>query len=140
MNDLPDIALSIRSPWWYGVIHAGKPIENRSRKHSFRGPVAIHASLYKPTYDDIQDYNDTLAAAAPDVAHLDKHWLLEDDERIQLRGGIVGVAEVVDCVEQSDSAWFFGPYGFALRNARAVPFIPVKGALGFFRWKDRIIA
>lgn len=50
------------------------------------------------------------------------------------RGGIIGVAEIVDCVEASDSPWFFGRYGFVLRNARPVDFIPVKGALGFFGW------
>lgn len=50
------------------------------------------------------------------------------------RGGIIGVAEIVDCVEASDSPWFFGRYGFVLRNARPVEFIPVKGALGFFDW------
>jgi hypothetical protein len=50
------------------------------------------------------------------------------------RGGIVGVATVTDCVDDSESLWFFGRYGFVLADVRAVPFIPVKGALGFFEW------
>jgi hypothetical protein len=29
---------------------------------------------------------------------------------------------------------FFGAFGFVLRNARPVDFVPVKGALGFFQW------
>lgn len=53
-------------------------------------------------------------------------------ERMPL-GGIVGVADIVDCVEAHPSPWFFGPYGFVLANARPLPFTPCKGALGFFK-------
>ena len=49
------------------------------------------------------------------------------------RGGIVGEAEIVDCVTQSPSPWFVGEYGFVLRNAKPLPFEPCKGALGFFK-------
>ena len=49
------------------------------------------------------------------------------------RGGIVGEAEIVDCVTQSDSPWFEGPYGFVLRNAHPLPFRPCRGRLGFFK-------
>ena len=48
------------------------------------------------------------------------------------RGGIVGSVEIVDCVEDSDSPWFIGRYGFVLRDPRPMPFVPWKGALGFF--------
>lgn len=139
MNDLPDIALSIRSPWHHGILYAGKDIENRSRRTNFRGSVCIHVSLYNPTEPDIWDYNDTLAAAVSHEDELNTHWLLIEDERIQQRGGIIGVVDIVDCVDRSDSAWFFGPYGYVLQNARPVPFIPCKGALGFFKWKDRVL-
>ncbi len=43
--------------------------------------------------------------------------------------------DIVDCVNQSDSEWFFGDYGFVLNNARPLPFIPCKGALSFFKPK-----
>jgi hypothetical protein len=56
---------------------------------------------------------------------------LEDVNR-PLLGGIVGRAEIVDCVTEMDSRWFFGRYGFVLRNAEALPFQPCRGALGFF--------
>jgi hypothetical protein len=41
--------------------------------------------------------------------------------------------EIVDCVSESSSPWFFGKYGFVLSNPRVLrnP-IPCKGALGFF--------
>lgn len=48
-------------------------------------------------------------------------------------GGIVGMAEITDCVNKSKSPWFFGPYGFTLTNAKSLPFYPCKGKMGFFR-------
>jgi hypothetical protein len=36
----------------------------------------------------------------------------------------------------SDSPWFFGRYGFVLHNARALPFTPWRGELGFFNVPD----
>lgn len=47
-------------------------------------------------------------------------------------GGIVGMVEITDCVSTSQSSWFYGQYGFVLRNPVALDFIPCKGALGFF--------
>lgn len=47
-------------------------------------------------------------------------------------GGIVGSIEIVDCVVKSNSRWFFGRYGFVLRNPIMLPFMPVRGQLGFF--------
>ena len=48
------------------------------------------------------------------------------------RGGIVGRATIVGCVEDSPSPWFFGKYGFVLKDAAALPFQAVRGRLGFF--------
>jgi hypothetical protein len=47
-------------------------------------------------------------------------------------GGIVGEAEIVDCVTSHPSEFFFGPFGFVIRNARPLPFRPCRGMLGFF--------
>ena len=131
-DNLPPFALSIRQPWAWAIIHAGKDIENREWPTRFRGPVCIHASKGM-TRDEYNCFirtihtvsltrpfpTGTMVPAMPDLE----------------RGGIIGVAEIVDCVQSSDSPWFFGRYGFVLRNARAVPFMPVKGALGFFDWR-----
>jgi hypothetical protein len=48
-------------------------------------------------------------------------------------GGIVGVADIVDCVTASKSPWFVGNFGFVIANARPLPFYACRGALGF--WK-----
>jgi hypothetical protein len=53
-------------------------------------------------------------------------------ERLEL-GGIVGGCEIVGCVIASDSPWFSGPYGFVLRHQTSIPFVPLRGRLGFFR-------
>ena len=49
------------------------------------------------------------------------------------RGGIVGETEIVACVAESDSEWFFGKYGFVLSNSKTMTFSPCLGKLGFFK-------
>ena len=48
------------------------------------------------------------------------------------RGGIVGQATILDCVDHHSSEWFTGLYGFVMADAKPVPFIPCRGSLGFF--------
>lgn len=128
MADLPRLALSIRQPWAWAIISAGKDIENRDWSTRFRGPVCIHAAKGM-TRAEYADARDSIRYAAD--------WSLDVPLMTDLkRGGIIGVAEIVDCVEESASPWFFGRYGFVLQNARPVEFIPVRGALGFFEWRQ----
>jgi hypothetical protein len=47
-------------------------------------------------------------------------------------GGIVGIAEITDCVQRHRSRWFNGPFGWVLANARRLPFKRCKGQLKFF--------
>jgi hypothetical protein len=125
MTDLPPLALSIRQPWAWAIIHAGKDIENRDWRTQYRGPVCIHAAkgMTRGEWDNATGFMDfDLGLASPLYVDV-------------MRGGIIGVADLVDCVEASESPWFFGRYGFVLRNARPVDFIPAKGALGIFKWK-----
>ncbi len=139
MADLPKMALSIRQPWAWAIVHAGKDIENRDWPTRFRGPVCIHAAKGM-TRDEYQHANRAIQRAVGPVSQdwLDR-WLGVTAAPARLeRGGVIGVAEVVDCVEVSQSPWFFGRYGFVLQNARPVDFIPVKGALGFFDWRANL--
>lgn len=117
-------ALSIRQPWCWLILHAGKDIENRDWSTRYRGPVLIHAGkgMTRAEYDDAKTFAhsvDPRAAALPAYEDLE-------------RGGIVGQVEIIDCVRSSASPWFFGLCGFVLRNPTPLPFRPVKGALGFF--------
>jgi hypothetical protein len=49
-------------------------------------------------------------------------------------GGIVGVVDVIDCVESHKSKWFLsGNFGWALAKTRRLKFRRCKGALNLFR-------
>jgi len=118
--------LSIRQPWAWLILNAGKDIENRDWRTNFRGRVLIHASksCAKSEYENAIDFMvdcgiDRLAADLPSIDQFE-------------RGGIIGSVEIVDCTDHSESPWFVGDFGFVLRNPKPMPFMPYKGRLGFF--------
>ena len=119
----PALAISVRQPWAWLICRAGKNIENRTWPTRFRGLVAIHAGKTM-TRDDYEACD----------------FFISGFSQIQLppfselqRGGIVGQCQITDCVTASESPWFVGEYGFVLCDARPLPFLPCKGALGFFK-------
>ena len=118
------VALSIRQPWCWAILFAGKDIENRNWPTDYRGRVLIHAAktLVQSDYVD----------AAYFIEGLIKQSIHVPPSSSITRGGIIGEVEIVDCVTQSNSPWFFGRYGFVLRKARPLQFQPCKGKLGFF--------
>lgn len=109
-------ALSIQQPWAWLICAGHKDIENRSWRTDYRGLVLIHAGKEFDGEDDPQEWE----------------WPEIERPKDFDMGGIVGQAEIVDCVTRSRSRWFFGPYGFVIRNARLLPFRPCRGQLGFF--------
>lgn len=118
--------LSIRQPWAWLILNAGKDIENRDWRTNFRGRVLIHASksCAKSEYENAVDFMvdrgiDRLASDLPAIDQFE-------------RGGIIGSVEIVDCTDHSVSPWFVGDFGFVLRNPKPLPFVPWKGQLGFF--------
>ncbi|TPM92691.1 ASCH domain-containing protein [Mesorhizobium sp. B2-1-3A] len=138
MIDLPELAISVRQPWSWAILHAGKDIENRDWPTKVRGRVCLHASkgMTRDEYEDFLDTAHHISLRRPFAPGL----ALPEFEGL-LRGGIVGTVEIVDCVADSTSPWFFGRYGFVLRQPEPLlDFIPVKGALGFFRWRDNLNA
>lgn len=110
------LCLSIRQPWAWAILHCGKNIENRSWRTAVRGPFLVHASQ------------------RVDPAGLDFLAALGLTMPTELpTGGIVGIAEIYDCVNTHSSKWFFGPWGFLLRGQRPLPYVPLRGQLGFFK-------
>jgi hypothetical protein len=122
------LALSIRQPWASLILLAGKDIENRTWETRVRGAILIHAAkgMTKKEYIEARAFA-SFATCILDPVRLDVLELAHLP-----RGGIIGSVNLVDCVYQSDSPWFQGPYGFALRDPKPLPFVPVKGQLGFF--------
>jgi hypothetical protein len=115
------IAISILQPWAWLIVHGPKDIENRTWSTKRRGDVIIHAGKRwgREQHEDLEFVREKFP-----------HVVLP--ERFDL-GGIVGTASILDCVQQSESPWFSGPYGLVLANRRPSPrFIPWKGQLGFF--------
>ena len=137
MADLPNYALSIRQPWAWAILHAGKDIENRDWETMRRGPICIHAAkgMTRAEYDGFIRTIHHVSLTQPFPSG---HVVPSSQELI--RGGIVGTAEIVGCVRSSTSPWFFGKFGFVLRNVQPVEFIPCKGALGFFQWQREVPA
>ena len=103
-------ALSIKQPYPHHIFHDGKDVENRDWPTKGRGWFLVHAGVSKTELD----MDDPEEAAMP-------------------RGGIVGIARIVDCVSSMDSPWFFGRFGFVLRDAVPLPLVPCRGQLGFFK-------
>ena len=127
------VALSIRAPWWWAILHAGKDIENRDWATKRRGRIFVHASKWwvmRDVADDMAFVGSTYRQSGGEPCDTE---ITYRDIR-EAGGALVGTVEIVDCVDHSDSPWFFGKYGFVLRNpiAFAKP-IPCKGALGFFK-------
>jgi hypothetical protein len=109
--------ISIRQPWAWLIVSGHKDIENRDWQTTYRGPVAIHAAKYIPYEDECREIEEKFGVKLPGDFDV---------------GGVIGTSEIIDCVPAHTSRWFFGRYGFVLRKARPVPFIPMKGRLGIF--------
>ena len=127
-------ALSIRAPWWWMILHAGKDVENREWFTRYRGPVLIHASKWWRAGEvraDIAWIDARIGLPAGMRARL----LAGDDLFLRALGGhVVGRAEMTGCVRASPSPWFQGTFGFELRAAVAFSQpIPCQGELGLFR-------
>jgi hypothetical protein len=106
-------ALSVRQPYANKIIFDGKDVENRTRRTNFRGTVAIHASI---------------------KLHSNAEKLSKKTKEEMVCGAIVGIVDVVDCVDEHKSKWFGGPYGYVLKNPRPLKKpIPCKGMLGFWQ-------
>lgn len=119
-------ALSLRQPWTWLVVNGFKDIENRSWRTDHRGPLLIHASSSK------QDFNED------ELKYIRQgHGVVVPNE-LDI-GGIVGIVDVIDCVEDHKSKWFSGEWGWVLANPRRLPFRECKGFVKFFvpKWSDR---
>lgn len=145
MNYPPDLyqlpALSIRQPWAWCILHAGKDVENRTWSlrnpgRKFRGRFLIHAAkgMTKAEYATARDFAKEAHRKCTDGIELD----FPGPDTLP-RGCIVGVAEIVNCVQFSNRPWFSGQVwcqedcGLVLANVQPLAPIDCKGALGFFK-------
>lgn len=137
MNELPRYAISVRQPWAWAIIHAGKHLENRSPvavKHMRgvmrSGPLAIHAAKGM-TRDEYESARDFMVSRM-----LVKHDAFPSPDKL-VRGAVIGSAHFDDVLTHSASPWWIGPRALVLskQTPLAEP-IPCVGALGFFEWRN----
>lgn len=149
-------ALSIKQPWAslivggmpimekvdnkdgsYSVKFSGKvllkDVENRTLPTNYRGRIYVHAPKREANFDEA--YNFLLRLGfAPIVS------LMTFSPRLG-RQAIIGEVDIVDCVTESKSPWFVGPYGYVLANPRFYEkSIPCKGKLGFFEPDIKVVS
>jgi len=112
-------AISIRQPWAWLIVNGYKDVENRTWRTSYRGPVLIHASKTIDLAHEIRALCAEAGVVIPPNNELET-------------GGIVGQAVITDCVDEDESCWFSGPFGFILEDVGPLPFVATRGSLGFF--------
>lgn len=124
-------ALSIRQPWAWLIVNGHKDIENRTWSTGTRGPILIHASkgMTQNEYEEACAFIESKDR----IRHINA--IMPAPKDLQ-RGGIVGQADIADCVRDHHSPWFVGEFGFLLRHAKPLPFRPFTGALQFFEVPD----
>ena len=108
-------ALTVKQPWAWAILYAGKDIENRGWRTRYRGPLVIHSG-----------------ARLHEARKMPRGARAVPDDFVF--SAMLGVVELVDVVERSRSKWFEGPFGWVLRNPR--PFsrpIPCPGRLGLWQ-------
>ena len=112
----------------WAIFH-GKDVENRKWKTNYRGRILIHAS-------NNWDWDHRI-------------WLLDNEDKLGIlvpprscfvKQAFLGMVTIADCVEDHASPWFFGPYGFVLKDAALFENpIPYKGQLKIFDVPDEIL-
>jgi hypothetical protein len=116
--------LTIRQPWAYAIMELGKDVENRTWPTEYRGPLIVHSSV-KPEPSNILE------------PYVSKAVMSRLDDSEMALGAILGVVDLVDCIEDSTSKWADDPddaWHWILKNPRKLSKpIFCKGSLGL--WK-----
>lgn len=126
-------ALTVSEPYASLIIFAGKDVENRTWPTGYRGPLVIHAGktsryLPKKWEADWAEYRNGWPALPVAPAF----------------GQIVGVVDVVGCLELADAPtgpWTEGPWCWMLANPRPLPApVDAVGKQGLWKMPDDIAA
>src|SRR5215469_16909004 len=90
--------LVVKQPWAWLIVNGYKDIENRSWQTEYRGTLLIQASANLPPQNQQQEM----------WQYARQRGIKNLPEEFQV-GGIIGMAELKDCVTKSRSKWFHGP-------------------------------
>lgn len=130
------MAISVRQPWAWLLIHGPKRLENRDWTEGYLRiqtsqvkigeRIAIHAAkgMTRDEYAEAFDMLDCIDTKA-------QIPIVTFDEL--KRGGIIGTMVFNGVVRQSRDPWFVGPLALRLDDPQPTEFRPCAGRLGFFR-------
>jgi hypothetical protein len=129
-SPLPQYVLSIRQPWLWAIMHAGKRLENRSWRTSFRGSLYLHASRQLASASAIAECRKLTAEVGISLP-TPREWP---------RGEILCIADLVDCVASTEippeAAHWADATGWVFLLDRIVELkipLPHMGSLGIHR-------
>jgi hypothetical protein len=122
--------LTVKQPWAWLVAQGIKPIENRTWRTRYRGPLVIQASAHKRPARDF--------ASAAEFA-MARGIAVPPQNELE-RGCTVALVDLVDCVPAHSSPWFEGPFGWVLENVRLLPAFPLAGRLGVYDCPPDVLA
>lgn len=141
LQPFASMVISVRQPWAWLLIRPDiigteararayaegliKDVENRDWPTPVRGRVLIHASkgMTSAEYEDCCDFV---------FDEFGGKIIVPRPGALQ-RQGIIGAADLTDCVTSHASPWFCGRFGFVTRNSLPLPFFQCMGQRGFFR-------
>lgn len=129
--------LTVRQPWAWAIIHAGKDVENRTWPTNYRGKLLIHAGKKLPTIRDMEAFADTVSERqllhCPNIeGPLTLRRLVDE---LCIYGAIIGSVNIWGCKRQSKSAWGVGPIHWLLSDPEPMEPEYMPGRLGLWRRK-----
>lgn len=127
--------ISLWNPWAWSIPNAMKDIENRTWEPRWKGKplraeILIHAAKRQISDQNWKEYQ----------YYFDSEFNVYLPEMDQIKfGGIIGKANLVDCVTKSNSPWYeVGKTGWVLQDQRTIDFIPFRGQQGIFEYHSNI--
>lgn len=125
-------ALTLHRPWDWAIINAGKDVENRDWPCYLKPGdyIALHAGK---TFDHAG-----YRFIADMCAEVRAPWPPTDEQH--RAGFIYGIAQFGGNVQDSDSPWFFGDYGWILKNVVAIEPVACRGAQKLFDLPADVLA
>lgn len=146
-------AVTLRHPWSFAIAHLGKDIENRTwkpPKQMIGQRIAIHGGAL-PKGHALEDCAGQARFIAREIltpAYLKslpaaKKSFLSNLMPLKVHhfitSGIVATAVLERVVTESDSPWFFGPYGWVLSDVITLTEpVHCKGAQGLWRLPEDV--
>lgn len=126
---MTDHAISIKQPWAWAILHAGKDVENRTWRTNYEGPIIIHdgKKIDKDGLKWMKEHGIEVPNDLPTGCYLGKV-------------DIVGCRSLRSFKRARNSKWASGPVCWELKNPQAFDKpIPGLGRLGVFKVPEEIV-